>query len=458
MDEGLPVTSSHPPPTELTAVARWLEQWRKQQRIPGLAFVVTDSDRTLTVITSGIADAVTQRPVTDELRWQIGSISKAFTAIALLQLERTGHLTLADPVVRHLPFARHLRSDVTLHHLLTHTAGLPGGSEWCPDSLAETALLGSLGNPQPPGSAYHYSNCGYEAAGDVVEAVTGRPLEHHLEQAVLGPLGMTRARGAIRSADRPHEVLGHRPPDVDRPWHRDVDQIPDLWFPSCTADGAVTATPEDLAVYARFLLHGNGEVLHPLDHERLGQPYVQAPGEGHYGYGLRITTEESGRSIGHSGGMVGSYADVRVDPELGLGCALFINGLGDASETNRYLLERLRAATRGQSMPPAPAVPDAIEQPDEALSAAELAPYVGLYRAHNPWQPVIRVIRRDGRLATVEPTTGQLDALLPRLEGGFHPGAATSPELVTFDLMVDGRYLVLDASGCRYYRARRDLA
>jgi CubicO group peptidase (beta-lactamase class C family) len=395
--------------------------------------------------------------VTPDLRWQIGSVSKAFTATALLQLERAGQLSLTDPVVQHLPWAPHLRPDVTVHHLLTHTAGLPMGSEWGPDSRAETARLGSLGNLQPPGGAFHYSNCGYEAAGDIVETITGQPLDRHLEQAVLAPLGMTTARGAIRSADRGTEVLGHRPPDDDRPWRRDTDQIPDVWLPSCAADGSIAATPEDLARYARFLLNGDSTVLHPLDHERLSQRFVRDE-EGHHGYGLSIIDGPAGRSIGHSGGMVGSYTDVRVDPELGIGCALVINGHGAVSRANAHLLDRLRAAVAGDN-PPVYAEPDPHPEPvDEPLGAPELAPYAGLFRAHNPWLPAVRVIRRNNALALVEPVEGDVKPLVPRLEGGFHLGSVTSPELVTFDLLVEGEYLELDLSGCRYVRARRDPA
>ena len=111
---------------------------------------------------SGLADRAGMRALDAGQRWQIGSISKAFSSIAVLQLVREGRLSVDDRIVDLLPWAEHLDPGITLHHLMSHTAGLPGGSEWTPDSLLESARQGTVGAPQPPGSPYWYSNPGYE--------------------------------------------------------------------------------------------------------------------------------------------------------------------------------------------------------------------------------------------------------------------------------------------------------
>ena len=85
---------------------------------------------------------------------------------------------------------------------MSHTAGLPGGSEWTPDSLLESASQGAVGAPQPPGSPYWYSNPGYELIGDVIESVTGQPLESVLQQRVLAPLGHDEL-DCVRDLDGP---------------------------------------------------------------------------------------------------------------------------------------------------------------------------------------------------------------------------------------------------------------
>ena len=166
---------------------RWAREWQASRRIPGLALVVTDRQQTLRVELSGIADRDGMRPVDATQRWQIGSISKAFSSMAVLQLQGQGRLSVSDQVVNHLPWESHLDPDITLHHLMTHTAGLPGGTAWIPDSLLGSVVQGAVGAPQPPGSPFWYSNPGYELLGDVIESVTGRPLEAHLEEHLLRP-------------------------------------------------------------------------------------------------------------------------------------------------------------------------------------------------------------------------------------------------------------------------------
>ncbi len=271
----------------LAETARWVGDWQRLRRVPGVALVVTDSTRTGLVALSGVADAGTRRPLSAEQRWQIGSVSKAFTAIALLQLQAAGQVSVTDPVVAHLPWARHVHQDLRLHHLLTHTGGLPTGSEWSTDSRLETAVQGLVGNPQPPGGGFHYSNCGYEMLGDVVEQLTGVPVEEHLLTHVLRPLGMDGASGSVVAADRTRDVHGHRPPRDDVLWLADTDQVPDQWFPTCTADGSIVATPEDVAVYLRFLLRGETPgVLGREQFDVLRGRHVRVDEAESYGYGL----------------------------------------------------------------------------------------------------------------------------------------------------------------------------
>jgi CubicO group peptidase (beta-lactamase class C family) len=439
---------------EIGKITGWLDSLHADQRIPGWAWVVSYREQTRTVHCGGIASALTRRPVTPDLRWQLGSVGKAFTAIALLQLARNGRLNLSDPLRDHLPWAEHLRPDVTVHHLLSHTGGLPSGAEGYPDSRWEIATLGLLGNPQPPGGPFHYSNCGFEALGDVVEAVTGRALESVLEDDVFGPIGMRDARGSVRPEDRDQEVTGHTPRWDDRPWRRDHDQVPEIWFPTSTADGATTATPADLGYYLRFLINGDDDVLHPDDFALLTARHVQSSENHWYGYGIRTDETPHGDTRGHGGAMVASFTDVLVDPVRGIGSALIVNGFGDPWQTNEYLLERLRAAVDARTAPSEPTLEEPKDIVDDG-SAPLFAAYVGLYRANNPWQPAYRVLCAEGKVYLVEPVVGVRTELLPRDDGGFDLRDAP-PELVRFDTLADGQYLMMDVSGTRYVRARRD--
>lgn len=428
---------------------RWALRWQSSRRAPGLALVITDRNQTRHVELSGLADRDGMRPVDAAQRWQIGSISKAFSSIAVLQLQSQGKLSVDDRVTDHLPLATHLDPAITLHHLMTHTAGLPGGSEWTPDSLLESAMQGAVGAPQPPGSPFWYSNPGYELLGDVIESVAGRPLETHLEERVLRPLGMTHSAASVVSADHGVDVRGHRPPQDDALWRGEIEQTPDVLFPTCTADGAITATPEDMGHYLRFLLNGGAKgVLGPDDFARLSDRHVPVD-DGWYGYGLDTDEPEGQVTLGHSGGMVGMFADVRVDADRGVGTCMLVNGYADVSEANKHVLRLLCHLPSDEPRWPRPEpLEDSADHPHRAAA--------GLYRSYNPWQPTLRVALIDGELRLVNPVTGSFDVLYPESESRFRVGRADSPDVVDVSVKVGGRFKRLDLSGCVYGRARRD--
>lgn len=438
-------------PARLDVARRWVLDWQRNRQIPGVALVVTDRDQTHLVEVSGLAERAGMRKASPEQRWQIGSISKAFTSIAVLQLAEAGRLGLDDPVVTHLPWlSPQLDRGITLHHLMTHTAGLPSGSEWVPDSLLESALQGTVGRPQPAGYRYYYSNPGYELLGDVVEQVTGLPLEQHLEAEVLNPLGMSGATASVVAEDHDRDVRGHRPPDDDRLWSGQCEQAPDAFYPTCTADGAIAATPADMGRYLQFLLRGGAEgVLSGEGFSRLAGRHVDAD-DGWYGYGLH-TYEKDGRvTFGHSGGMVGMFADVRVDPVAGLGTCMLINGSGDVWNANGYVLDSLCGLE-----PEAPSWP--LPEPrDDGSLRSELQTFVGLFRTYNPWARTLRVIGHEGRLHLADPVEGQTTVLHADGDRVFRVEHPDSPDVVEFDVVVHGRHQKLTVSGCVYGRARRE--
>ena len=448
-----PITDPERPgldPAGLDAARRWVLQWQHDRQVPGVALIVTDREQTQLLEVFGLADRAGQRGATLDQRWQIGSISKAFTSIAVLQLARSGRLAVDDAVAGHLPWVSpELDRDVTLHHLMTHTAGLPSGSEWVPDSLLESAVQGTVGRPQPPGYRFYYSNPGYELLGDVVEQVVGVRLEQHLEAAVLGPLGMTGACGSVVAEDHDRDVRGHRPPHDDQLWRGQCEQAPDAFYPTCTADGAIAATPADMAQYLRFLLRGSAEgVIGADDFARLAARHVEAD-EGWYGYGLH-TYEKDGRvTFGHSGGMVGMFADVRVDPVAGIGTCMLINGSGDVWHANGYVLDRLCGLDPQEPTWPLP------DPRDDGSLGPEYDRFIGLYRTYNPWGPTLRVIGKGGHLHLADPVDGNTTALHREGDTVFRVEHPDSPDVVDFGVRVHDRYQRLTVSGCVYGRARR---
>ena len=143
----------------------------------GLVVAVTDRDRMRLVATRGYADIARKQPVTPDTRFAIGSISKSFTAIALMQMADEGRFDPDAPIARYLPdFHPHSKfAPITGHALLTHTSGLP-------NYLAHVAsmrfLIAALGDFEPhyaPGEHFWYSNTGYQLLGYTAEAIDGRP-------------------------------------------------------------------------------------------------------------------------------------------------------------------------------------------------------------------------------------------------------------------------------------------
>lgn len=149
---------------------------------------------------AGVADRATGAPNTPDLRYDIGSISKPFTAIIVLQLVQSGDLALDDTIREHLPeYAGPGADRITIHHLLSHTSGIPdyvmatpGYFQDLPNYDEETLLarMAELPLEYEPGDGFGYSGTGYVLLGAIVEAVTGRPFPETLEERIFGPLGM----------------------------------------------------------------------------------------------------------------------------------------------------------------------------------------------------------------------------------------------------------------------------
>jgi D-alanyl-D-alanine carboxypeptidase len=362
---------------------------------PGLALAVTDGDDTLGAVVRGFADVAGSRPVRPDTRFQIGSISKSFAALCLLQEEAKGTLAL-DVSVNELvpwldlpePFA-----PITLHHLLTHTSGLMMGVEHGPWGIADLVRANETPPTFAPGQRFHYSNLGYKIVGQVLERTTGTPIHVLLLERVLGPLGMTDSFGAITEELRQVAAVGYEPLLSDRPAHLNHPLGPAVWQPSNSADGSIVSTVTDMCAYARLVLHrGRGPedvLLEEGLFDRWIGPYVDSDERGaRYGYGWDVLEYEGRRVIQHSGGTVGFNALLQIWPDDGLAVMVCINGHGVRDHVTRYALEVVGASLRGDDLPPVP-IPAASDAVDEADG------YGGTYRSE---QRTIDLDPQDGGL------------------------------------------------------------
>jgi len=365
-------------------LGRYVEQQRRSAGTPAVVLALTDRDGLLHVGTHGFADLVARRAVTPDTLFEIGSISKSFTAMILLQLCESGRVDLHAPVTSYLPWF-HIPSayaPITLHHLLTHTAGIIRGTDFTTESRYGVWSLREEEAATPPGTRFHYSNVGYKALGLVLEEVLGQSYAEMMQERILDPLAMDSTDAVITHETRKRLAVGYEHFYDDRPAPTSPPLVPATWLETATADGSIAATAADLAAYLRMLINrgqaGQVSVLSEPSFRLMIQRLIDFPlGDGgdraFYGYGLAIEEDEGHTIIGHDGGMVGYYTAMLADLDDGLGVVVLTNGPGEPAPIARFALKLLRAACHGRELPPLPPV----AEPDQVDNACD---YEGSYR------------------------------------------------------------------------------
>lgn len=361
-------------------VRRFVELHLPGIQAPGVAIGITSRDGPLEVVTVGHANLPARDLVRPEHRFQIGSISKSFTAIAVLQEHEAGRLDLHAPVTEYLPWfeVRSPSGPITIHHLLTHTAGLPTGRDFTGEGLHELWALRESEVGFAPGTRFHYSNAGYKALGLVLEAIAGQPWWELVRARILEPLHMASTDPITTPEGRGPSATGHVSPFDDRPRHPSDVLVPAPWVESATADGTICSTAEDMCAYIRMLLSGGYPVLSGPSFGLLVQPAAEdpeAPGEV-YGYGMKTTTMNGRTSIGHTGSTVGFSAWMEMDPAEGVGVIVLANADANRGPVARFALRTLSAWSRGE---PLPDIPD--PAPLDRVDGAE--DFAGTYRSEH---------------------------------------------------------------------------
>jgi CubicO group peptidase (beta-lactamase class C family) len=338
---------------------------------PGVALAITDRHRCLGTVEDGWADLERRVPVAAHHRFQIGSISKGFTALAILQEVDAGRIDLDAPVTAYLPWfeVRSTFGPITIHHLLSHTSGLVQGTDFTGDAVSEVWSLRGTVTGFPPGERFLYSNVGYKTLGLVLGAVTGRPWWETVHDRVMVPIGMGDADVIITARGRGRQAVGYTTPYADRPWQSRHGWSPAPWFESATADGTICATAEELTAHARCLLSEGEGVVSPASFERMTTPVVHDPSspEERFGYGVKWIEDDGRRLLGHAGGMVGFSAYLLAEPEAGLGVTVLMNSAyGDAGAVARFALRCVLAASDGRELSTVPgdADPHHVDEPE----------------------------------------------------------------------------------------------
>jgi D-alanyl-D-alanine carboxypeptidase len=324
------------PPERLAAIDGAAARAIADGRTPGLAVGVVDRDGALAVRTYGLADVAGRRPVEPGTLFEIGSIGKAFTALAILQLVDEGRLDLHAPVATYLPwFEVGSAADappITLHHLLTHTGGIVGGVDGTPEPTFQVWSLRDLPTGSAPGTRFHYSNVGYKTLGLVLEHVDRLPYPEILRRRVLGPLDMTATEPAITHRVRLRLAVGYDNLFDDRIGHAGQPLAPAVWLETDTADGSIASTPADMGAFVTMLLRGgegpHGRLISEASFAAMRSPHIPSSPSSAYGYAISQRAIDGRTLIGHGGGMVGYLSGMLADPDLGIGAIVLQNGPG----------------------------------------------------------------------------------------------------------------------------------
>jgi D-alanyl-D-alanine carboxypeptidase len=314
---------------------------------PTGSVLVSAAGQTLYTHGLGASDWAQRSANTDQTSFRIGSITKSFTAAAILQLAEAGRLALDDSIGELLPEYPAVGAGITLHQLLSHTAGLPNYTDDAalmarrdqPISLAD--LLASFWN-QPldfePGSSFRYSNSGYVVLGAIIERVTGQTYAAHMQEAVFGPAGLSRtsvgdAEGLLdRALGYTGDGLGQLVPAFPI----------DMSVPH--AAGAIRSTAADLARWHAVL--GSDLLLGSESRELLKTPVLDG-----YAYGWFVSEQDGFEVVRHGGGIDGFLSDLVRVPELDLAVVVLLNAETMSPETISNAA--LRCAL-GQDIPPEP--------------------------------------------------------------------------------------------------------
>jgi D-alanyl-D-alanine carboxypeptidase len=380
---------------------------------PGMTLALADRSGAVRVSTYGFADTKTAAPVKPGTLFEIGSISKSFAAVALLQMSDEGRVDLHRPVVEYLPWLKleQRHGAVTAHHLLSHTSGLPG-APLLPESLAV-----GLETYFKLGEKFVYSNIGYLILGLLIEALDRRPFADALAARVLKPLGMQNSSPVISHSLRPRTAVGYSPEFEDRPFPSRGRLAEAAWVEVDTAAGSVASTAPDMVAYMRMLLNRGAGVGRRLVSENgfglLTKPVVKAPFRGEeasYAYGLWVSQDKTGAArLRHTGGMVAFSSSLDVDLTNGVAAFASVNAsLGGYRPVavTRHALELLNAERAGRELPEPPAP---LPPPDEVKNAAD---YAGTYTAPDGRRLVLSaqgdrlLLAHRGRVVALERSGG----------------------------------------------------
>jgi CubicO group peptidase (beta-lactamase class C family) len=293
--------------------------------IPGLALEIVQNGKPAKIAGYGVANLEWHVAVTPETVFEIGSVTKQFTAAAILLLAQEGKLSVDDKLSRYLKDTPERWTNITLRHLLTHTSGLKNytglaGFELT-RHLTQAQFIRGIGSEPldfQPGAKWSYCNTGFNLLGDVIENVSGQGYWQFMHERIFGPLGMSSTTHRDPRAIIPSRAGGYETNRAGHYVNRDYD-LTDIF-----SAGAIVSTVLDLAKWNAAL--DDHSLLTAATEQEMWTPVRLNNGKTHaYGFGWFLDPLQGWQNIGHSGSTSGFSASLQRFPQDGLAVIVLTN-------------------------------------------------------------------------------------------------------------------------------------
>ena len=366
----------------------------------------------------GMADRENNIPYDAETVFSIGSITKQFTAAAILKLEMQGKLKVEDTVAKFFPAAPDDKKGITLHQLLTHTSGLDSdfAGDYEPVSRDEYVkrILGSK-LLSPPGTKFHYANSGYSLLAAIVEIASGMPYETYLRENLFLPAGMKDTGYKLPGWPPAKIAVGYKNGKrwgriTEKPWANDGPH----W--ALRGNGGIHSTLDDMLRWDKAL--SSDTVLSAPERAKMFKAQVAEQADGFYGYGWSIGTSAwDSRLIEHNGGNGVMYADFLRYVDDGIVVILSTN---DSEVKGGRISHALGRLTHGDDVPVPKAVPATLAPLSSSPRGSVIQAWFDAYNAkgvdamhafraaHQAERPGVDAAEADRRLGNIRQDLGSL--------------------------------------------------
>ncbi|MCL4248000.1 MAG: beta-lactamase family protein [Anaerolineae bacterium] len=380
---------------DFAAIDAQVEVQMQALNLPGLALGIVHNDQIVHLRTFGSADP-SGRAVTPQTPFALASLTKSFTALAIMQLVEAGQVELDAPVQRYLPWFTladaNAAAQIKVRHLLNHTSGisrltgnylLPTTDYRVPDPESYIRGLSSAELAHPVGETPEYSNANYAILGLIVEAASGTSYEQYVTVHILTPLDMVHSTFSVDAAQQDDMATGHQM-QFDRP-------VPvDLTFPyAFVAAGGLISTTEDMSHYLIAYLnqgrYGDETLLSPEGVAQLWTPpdYIPLDAQSNYAMGWVADAPYADSGVDHSGSHSAFHSHMAVSPESGWGIVILVNAdhLLLLTQPIELMTWGVIRALEGQPLPESPYITRVLFVSTFVIAALQLAFLVwGVFR------------------------------------------------------------------------------